>query len=141
MAERLLDHDAGLLIDTPCGLESLGDSSEKNRRNGQIMDRTLGSSEGLLERLERGGIAVVAIDILESIRKLLEDLLIDPAAIGGDPLAGAVDDLLARHATLGNTDDRPLQHPPAVKRLDGVEEFLMGQVSRGSEEDEGVAFE
>ena len=141
VTEWLFHDNAGSLIDTPGGLESLGDRSEKNGRDGQIMDRTLGATQGLLEGLEGHGIPVVAVNILEAVGKLFKVRLVHAAPVGRDSLAGAVDDLLAGHAALGNADHRPLQHPPAIERLDGVEEFLMGQITGRSEEDQGVAFE
>ena len=140
MAERFLNHDTRILVNASGSLESLGDRSEENRGDGQIMDWALSAPECLLECLEGRSVTVVAIDILEPLRKLFEELLIHPATVGGDPLAGAVNDLLARHAALGDTDNRPLQDPAAVKRLNGVKEFLVSQISRGPEKNENVTF-
>ena len=141
VAEGFLYHNAGVVVDAIGSLEPLGHSSEQDGRNRQIMDGPLGASESLLQRFKGGGIRVVPVHILELVCKFLEDLLIHTAPVSGDSFTRAVDDLLSGHAALGDADDRPLKHTPAVKRLDGVEEFLMGQVSGRSEEDQGVAFE
>ena len=141
MTKRFLHHDAGGIVDASRRFQPLGDRSEKNRRDRQIVNRTLGSAQSLFKGLKGRRIAVVPVDILKLIGELLEVHLIHTTPVGGDSLPGAVNDLLSGHATLGDSDDRPLKNPTAIKRLNGVEEFLMSQISRCSEEDKSVAFE
>src|SRR6266545_874328 len=92
-----------------------------------------------LEPAEGRGIAVVAVHVAELGRQLREGLGVEAPVFrhaGFRPL----DELRPGPARLGHPHHREVQPAPAHQRLQGREDLLVGQVSGGAEEDEGVGW-
>ena len=93
--------------------EALDDRREHARRDREVVQRALRAGEVLLDLLERAGVVVVAVDVLELLDELREGRLVE-AAVLRDARARALDELLARPAGLRDADDRHVE-PPAAR--------------------------
>ncbi len=140
-AERFLHHDAGAVsatgqLQVPCG------HREQARRYGQVMQRPLRVAKRLLQRLERGQVVVVAVDVLQPCRELRKDRLIDLAAAIlrrlRQAVVGALAQLLHAPARMRHADDRQVQSVAQHHRLQRGVDLLVGQVAGGAEKDQGI---
>src|SRR5262249_17444865 len=100
--------------------------------------RAAGAAERLAECGESGVVAVVTVNITKLRRQRRERLLVDTAAVLGKtgPRAGA--QLIEVPASLGDPDHRHIQVAAPHHRLQGGKNLLVGQVTGGAEEDEGI---
>src|SRR5215472_7089601 len=134
--EGFLDDDAP--VRGARSLPELGNDGGKHARgNGQVVRRPLRAGQQGFEPGERGGVGVVAVHVLELRRERFEALRVE-AAVLGDALLRALEELLAAPPRLGHADDGKRQGPADGHGLERGEDFLVGEVSGRAEEDERV---
>src|SRR5262249_37703659 len=79
-AERLFDYYSTVLR-TARFPERLDHRFEEHRRNGQIVRRPLRGAKGLADRLERGAVVVVSVDVAQQSGEFSEGLLVNAAML------------------------------------------------------------
>ncbi len=68
--------------------EPFDDRRKQRRWNGEVVQGVLGVGELLLERSERGGVVVVAVDVLQQRDQAVEGrLIVDAVSVTGDAVA------------------------------------------------------
>ena len=76
--ERLFDHDPRVIAASRLG-QVLGDHSKQARRNRQIMQRLFGFAQLLAHLGESGGVAIIAVHIVQQTGQFVERVLVDAA--------------------------------------------------------------
>lgn len=104
------------------------------------MQRTPGAAQHLLQPLEGRRLAVVTLDVAQLRSELRERGRIDPAVVL-QAVAGPLAQPIERPAGTPDADDRHVEPASAEQRLQRREDLLVGQISRGAEEDEGIGGE
>ena len=141
MAERLLHHHprvvraAGLL-------QPLDHRAEQAGRDRQVVQRPLRLAQRLAQLGEGLRVGVVAVDVLQPCRKLVEHRLVELLAVLLGRLPHAVEralaQLLHRPAGQRHADHRHLQVAVARHRQQRREDLLVGQVAGGAEENQCI---
>src|SRR5262249_952867 len=136
--ERLLDNDAS--VGGAAGLrQSRRDDLERARWNRQIMQRPRCGAERLAQSSERLRGVVVAVDVAEPRRQLLE-ILLDDAPVPFEAGSSAGDELVNRPARSSDPDDRDVELTGADERLERGEDLLVGEIAGRPEEHERVGW-
>ena len=137
MAERLLDHDAGVLCQS--GLrQALDDRAEEERRDLEIEDWTLGAVYRRGDVLVRSRVREVAGDVREPVGEALEDLRIELLAGAFDRVAGALLELVDGPVVNGHADDRTVDQAPPFEAVERHEGHHLRQVAGDPEGHEDV---
>src|SRR5207245_7323753 len=96
-------------------------------------------AQGRPEPFERRGILVVAVDVAEGRHEPAErDWIVDAAAVGLDAVPGTFAKRLDAPARGGHPDYRHVEPPPLGHGVKRGEDLLVGEVTGGPEEHEGV---
>jgi hypothetical protein len=121
VAERPLRHDA--TASRAAGAAEPGHHRrEQARRNGEVVQRPLGSAQSATEQIERRRLSVVAVHVAEKRRELVERGSIDSAV---------------RLQALPRACSQSLEIPTGL-RLQRREDLLVREVSGRAEEHQGV---
>ena len=136
MPEGLLDDDPRARRATR-RRELLDHQPEQQRRDRQVVRRPLGRAELPAERLEGRGVRVVAVDVAQQARELLEGRRVEPAVLL-EAVAGAGLELFEIPAGLGDPDHRNVEVAALQHRLQRREDLLVGEVARRPEEHQRV---
>ncbi len=151
-AKGFFDDEAGLLaVFQHSGCAELPDGFWKEiRGDGEVEDSVAsGVAEGIefaeegFEFLVAEGIINVAGAIEESLGKFVpEAFFADPVGKFGDAFAHLIPEVLMAPVATGNADDRGFGGEFAffAKFVESGDEFALGQVSGGSEEDDDIRF-
>src|SRR5882724_9151095 len=118
--------------------EPLDYGAEQARRNREIVERSRGTGELLVQGPEGVLIRIVAVDVHQPGSERREGSLVHPASVLLDAVAGARPELVERPAGAGHRDDGHIQVTPASHRVQGREDLLVGEVARRPEEDERI---
>jgi hypothetical protein len=136
-SERLFDHQP-----RPVGAtrlpQPLDDDAEHAGGDGQVMGGTASLAQLTAERLEGGGIGIVAAHVAEALEQLADDRLIDRLDVLLQAIAGTRLKLLEGPGGVRHADDRHVQVAAPGHVIERGEDLLVGQISAGAEEDEGV---
>ena len=136
-SERLFDDDARL-IGQARRAEPFDHRGEQRGRDGEVMRRTPGIAQRLLERFERTRIVVIAAHILEQGKKVVEGVpVIDLAG-----LPDAVRRLFAqlRQAPFrgGDAHHRHIEHAALGHRVERRKDHLVGEVAGHAEDHQRI---
>ena len=101
------------------------------------MSRVLGGAELLADLGEGGWIGIVAVDISEQSGELLPGVGVE-ASMLCQRILGAGLELVEIPASLRNTDDGDVEMSPLDHGLKCREDFFVGEVPGGAEEDKSV---
>ena len=138
-AERLLHDDARAL--RRAGLaELLHRQSEQHWRNRQVVGRMLGGAKLLPDRLERGWILIVAVDIAQQAQEFLESGAIHTAVLV-DAVGGPCAELIEIPALLCHADHRNIEVAAFHHRMQRREDLLVREIAGGAEKNESVGME
>ena len=135
-AEGFLDDDPALPRRAAAG-ELLQDKPEQSRRDGQVVHGTDTVAERLGQLIERGSVAVVAIDVRERRSKLVEDFAHESAA-PLDALERAGAELIERPSRFGDRNDAPRQIPVQRHPVQCGKDLLVREIARRSVEHERI---
>ena len=113
------------------------DQPEQHGRDGEVVRRPLRRAELLAEGLKRGRVVVVAVHIAQQAAQLVERRGVESAVVL-EAVARPGPELVEVPAGLGHADDRHVEVAAFHHRLQRREDFLVGQIARGAEEDQGV---
>src|SRR5580692_2241794 len=138
-AEGFLDDDACVV--RAAGLrEALYHAPEQARRNGEIVDRTGGRPQRLLEKHECSRIPIVAIHVVQQRRQFCEALRFEVAR-RLHAVARAVAELVERPAGACHADDGNVQPAPMYHGVQRGKNLLIGEISGRAEKYESIRFE
>src|SRR5690606_8958671 len=137
--ERLLDHDARTLRGEANAGESLDHVVEQRRGDRQVEQRLLHSGQARGERIEGGGVAVVAADVAEPSGEVAPGPLVDVARRGDHRVVRDRAEVLVVPLGRGDADDRHAAAPVARHGVHGGEDPPAGEVTGRPEEHERVA--
>src|SRR5690242_4839024 len=136
MAEGLFDDHTAAPV--AAGLRQLlNHGFEERGRDGQVMRRPLRSVEFFADRLKRAGIVVVAVYVTQQSAQLLKSRRID-SAVFLEAFLSPRSKLLEVPAGFGDTDDRHVEMTALDRRLQRRKNLLVGQVTRGTEENQRI---
>ena len=135
-AEGLFHDDSGTL-DAARLRQPLGHRGEQAGRDGQVVQRTLGTTERLAQLGERRGIAVIPVDVLQTRAQLRERRRVQPAVLL-EAVLGPRHELIEIPMGPRHADDRHVETVTPDQRLEGREDLLVRQVAGGTEEDERI---
>jgi hypothetical protein len=140
-AEGLLDHDPPTFVEPDLG-EGSSDERERRGRDRHVEHGVLGAVavERLAEFVPGVHVAVVALDEIEASEQRLDDPGRRLRYGGQDAVVGVlaepfVGPIAARHA-----DHRHVEAAVAFEVIERREQLFLGQITRGSEQHEGVGF-
>src|SRR5262249_36066841 len=117
--------------------EPLDDGGEQAGRRGEVAERALGVAELLAQALVGGGLAIVAVDVVEGARDRGEGLGIR-AAVVPEALAHAFAQLLEIPARARDAEHRHPQASAPHQALERRIDLLVGEITAGSEQDQRV---
>ena len=89
------------------------------------------------QRAERGGVGIVAVDVAQQFRQLVEGRSVD-AAVLFNAVACARDQLIPVPRGLGNPDHRHIEMPALHHRLQRREDLLVREIACGAEKHQRV---
>ena len=135
-AEGLFDDDAGAVGAARLG-QLFHDQPEQHGRDGEVVRRPLRGAELLADGLKRRRVVVVAVDVAQQAAQLVERRRIEPAVLL-EAVVRPGPELVEVPTGLGHADDRHVEVAAFHHRLQRREDFLVGQIARGAEEDQGV---
>ncbi len=136
VAERLL-HDHARVLRAARSGQLLHHRPEQHGRDGEAMRGPLGLAQLRAERLERGRVLVVAVDVAQKAAQLLGRRVVEEAVLL-EAVARAGAQLVDPPAGLGHPDHRNVEMAPLHHRLQRREDLLVSEVAGGAEEDQGV---
>ncbi len=139
VAKRLLDDDAraGRETDAP---KTFRDGAEETRRNGEVAGWVGGSAKNLAQRVERGRVAIVAIDVSQHVDQTREVVVAHTAAMFVEARTRSGPELLERPPGLGHAYDRDREPTVSNQRLEGWEDLLVGKIARRAKENERIGW-
>jgi hypothetical protein len=118
--------------------EFLHHNAEQFGWNRQVERGAADFAQFRLQRLERGGVVVVAIDIPQSAAQLVERRRVD-AAMRLETFAGPLFQLIKIPARFRHADDRRLQMPALDHRLQGGKDLLVRQIPGRAKKHERIS--
>ncbi len=136
VSERFFDDDAGGVGAVGLG-ELLHNQAEEHGRDGEVVGRPLSGTELLADGLKGSRILVIPVHVMEQAAQLVESGGIESAVLFKTVL-GAGPELVELPAGLGHADDRHLEMAALQHRLQGWKNLLVGQISGGPKENQGI---
>ena len=137
VAERLLDHDAGVLQQPGFG-EPLDHGPEQERRDLEVEHRAALARERRGQALEGGGVAEVAGQVGEARGEAVEDVCLQRLAAVDDRLPRALAQVVVAPVLNGDADDRAVEQPSPLEPVERTQRHLLREVARDAERDEHV---
>ncbi len=134
--EWFFDDDARAFC-APGFPELLDDQAKERRRDRQVMRRALRWAERVSQIGEGRGVFVITVHIAQEAAQRFERGGIE-AAMFLKAVACALPEVVEGPTCLGNADHGDFQVSVLGHRLERGEDFLIGQIAGGTEEDEGV---
>src|SRR5882724_469378 len=110
---------------------------EQDRRDGEVVCRALRALQFVAERGEGSWVLIVAVDVAEQVHQFVKGGGLEPTVLF-QTVFGSGTKLVQIPSGFGDADDGYIQMAALHHRLQGRENFLVGQVARGPEENEGV---
>ncbi len=117
--------------------ELLDDRTEEHRRYGEVVRRTLRGAEFFADGRKRGEVLVVAVDVAQQAAELFEGRAVETAVLF-EAVLRTRPQLVEGPGGLGHADDRHVEMAAFDHGLQRGEDFLVSQVARCAEEDEGI---
>ena len=140
VAKRLLDDDARASRETDAP-KTFRDGAEETRRNGEVAGWVGGSAKNLAQRVERGRVAIIAIDVSQQVDQTREVVVArNTAAMFVEARTRSGPELLERPAGLGHAYDRDREPTVSNQRLEGWEDLLVGKIARRAKENERIGW-
>jgi hypothetical protein len=135
-AKGLLHHHARILGAAGLG-EALGGHLEDARRDGQVVERTLGLAERLAQLHVGVGHVVVAAHVVQERGEPVKDGVV-VAPVLFEALAGAVAQRVVAPVAAREAEDGHVEVFVAYQAVEGREDLLVREIARGAEEDDDV---
>ena len=138
VAEGLLDDHPGSLRQ-PCLGEPLDHGREEEGRDLEVEDRSGRACYRLCHSAVRRWVSEVALNVGESGREPLEDVLVEALSGSDDRFARACDQLLDRPVVDRDSDDRAIQQTALLEAIERAERHHPGEVAGDPERHEDVS--
>ena len=135
--KRLFDDEARLRGQARRA-QSLDDGRKQRRRDGQVVRRAHCFAEGLLQRVERAALVVVAAHVVQSGQQPVERARIAPATGARNALPDMRAQLLGAPRRRGDTDHGHLELVAPAHRKERRKNLLVRQITGDTEQHQRV---
>jgi hypothetical protein len=114
------------------------DEAEQRRRDGEVVRGPLRRVQLLADSLKGARVFVVAVNITQQATQLVKGCRLDSSPVFLDAAPRPGSELIDIPTCLGHPDYRHVEVAPFDHRLQRRKDFLVGQIARGTEEDQRI---